>query len=45
MILDPTDYKGIKYDINTNYIDYIEIGTCDWDTFSMTKPELHGIII
>ena len=44
MIIDPNDYTGCEYELSGS-VDYIAIGTCDWDTFSMSKPELKGIII
>jgi len=42
--LHPDDYNGFDKKSDTEY-DYLEIGTCDWDTFSMTKPNLKGIIV
>jgi hypothetical protein len=44
MILDPSDYNGME-NVNNNEYDYLEIGTCDWDIMSMTKPKLKGIIV
>ena len=44
MILQPGKYNGMGTKNNTQF-DYIEIGTCDWDVMSMTKPQLKGIII
>jgi len=44
MILDPSNYNGME-DKNDNEYDYLEIGTCDWDIMSMTKPKLKGIIV
>ena len=44
MILDPELYDGYK-ERKKNELDYIEIGTCDWDTFSMTKKHLKGVIV
>ena len=44
MILEPNDYNGIEFKTSNEY-DYLEIGTCDWDIFSITKPNLKGIIV
>jgi hypothetical protein len=44
IVLSIDEYDGL----NTNEInsyDYMEIGTCDWDVLSMTKPKLKGFII
>lgn len=47
MILHPNDYNGIsnKNKKGMNDYDYLEIGTCDWDVMSLTKPNLKGIIV
>ena len=42
--LHPDKYIGFNKK-SANEYDYLEIGTCDWDTFSMTKPDLKGIIV
>jgi hypothetical protein len=44
MIVDPKKYDGMKNKKINDY-DYIEIGTCDWDVLSMTKPNLKGVIV
>ena len=44
VFLHPDHYNGFNKEFENEY-DYLEIGTCDWDTFSMTKPHLKGIIV
>ncbi len=41
MILEPNDYNGIEFK-NSDEYDYLEIGTCDWDIFSIKKPKNTG---
>jgi hypothetical protein len=44
-VLSIDEYNGMgSYHSHTEY-DYVEIGTCDWDVLSMTKPSLKGIIV
>jgi len=39
------EYNGNYLGNNNGEYDYLEIGTCDWDVLSMTKPHLKGIIV
>ena len=44
MIINNDNYDGMSNKL-TNEYDYLEIGTCDWDVFSITKPHLKGIAV
>lgn len=44
-VLHFNDYNGNNQKKSANEYDYIEIGTCDWDVMSMTKPGLKGVVI
>jgi hypothetical protein len=44
-VLSAEEYIGMGYYHSNTEYDYVEIGTCDWDVLSMTKPSLKGIIV
>jgi hypothetical protein len=45
IVLKIEDYNGSYFKKDENYLDYIEIGSNDWDVLSMTHTNLKGIII